>query len=321
MARGKSAKRGKGRGKNSSGEGKGKMVSIVSRGYNESLAQINKLNQMSQSIREAPRVADRKLDDLRFALYSMNERQRSIKNEIELVKQEVQEEANTVYRILSQFTNLRKAPELSKSSTKIAELDKKDSASNDAFVRQVKVSSGQEYEIAQSVVFELMAEKELVRRNSLSRHIKKAVAQLKKADADALRLQTMGGGMVDNSEAVNSIRNSQSTMVLNTILIPMLSARSSTWARLNALSKASSSGTDAVETKFKAITDAIDRSKGSDAQKSKGWFSAVIGTEAVKSIGDLYTLLRELSSELRKRASALLTLKGYFSAASKTLSV
>lgn len=365
MARGKSTKRGggsgKGRGKKS-GESSGRLQSILNRGYSESAAQINKLSDISQSLRADPRALDRKVDDVRFVLRSMQERQRGITNEIGMVRDEMEEELRTLYRIISQFTNLKDSPTLKRAATtadiaaglgksgdiiylpesdmKLDEVDKKDGVSIDpatksknkggnavAFDKSVKITPGEEYEVAQSVVGELRAEKAIVNRNKLQGALSKAIKKLQEADREANKIQMMGAGMMfasDNSGMAESVRNNHALMGLNFLLFPLLTARSKAWKRMASLVKAGASSKDKIVDSFDSLIAMFDReSKASDAQKTSGWFSALVNTSAqnLHSIGDVHAEIRKLTAKLRRRSTALLTLKSYFAASSSVMGI
>lgn len=363
MARGKSAKRGggsgKGRGKKS-GESSGRLQSILNRGHSESAAQINKLSDISQSLRADPRALDRKVDDVRFVLRSMQERQRGITNEIGMVRDEMEEELRTLYRIISQFTNLKSSPTLKREATdadvtaglagakkemiylpesemKLDEVDKTDGVTLDdknkrtsaksAFDKSVKIPSGEEYEVAQSVVGELRAEKTIVNRNKLQGALSKAVKKLQEADREANKIQMMGAGMMfaaDNSGMAESVRNNHALMGLNFLLFPLLTARSKAWKRMASLVKAGASSKDKIVDSFDVLIAMFDReSKASDSQKTSGWFSALVNTSAknLHSIGDVHAEIRKLTAKLRRRSTALLTLKSYFAASSSVMGI
>lgn len=364
MARGKSTKRGGGRGKKSSqGSGSGgKLQSILNKGYSESAAQINKLSDISQSLRADPRALDRKVDDVRFILRSMQERQRGITNEIGMVRDEMEEELRSLYRIISQFTNLKESPSLKRVATaaevsakvakagekvsltesemKLDEIDKTDGVATNsdnkrdknttiAFDKSVKVEKNNEYEVAQSVVGELRAEKAIVNRNKLQGALSKAIKKLQEADREANKIQMMGAGMMfaaDNSGMAESVRNNHALMGLNFLLFPLLTARSKAWKRMASLVKAGASSKDNIVDSFDGLIAMFDReSKASDSQKTSGWFSALVSTDHAEknlnSIGDVHSKIRELTSKLRRRSTALLTLKSYFAASSSVMGI
>jgi hypothetical protein len=325
-------------------------MGILNRGFNDTSSQVSKLNQMAQSIRELPRQADRALDDMRFVLRSMSQRQSHITSEIGIVKDEMKEELSTIYRILSQFTNLRADPVYVDSGNKnalytgdelkIENINKRDGRTSKdpvAFATDIVTTAGEEFDIAQSVLFELKSENTIVRRNNLGKVIKRCETMLKKGTQEATRYIKMGAAMMggDTSSMAESVRNNQGKMVLSTLVFPLVTVRTNSWKRYASVLKAESSDGNDISESFETLAKKLNRALGVEPQPSVGWFSAVVRKPAtpdkdigkpnaanLSSVADLPKELRTLATRLRKRNTALLTLKLYFSAAqnSKTLS-
>lgn len=338
MARGKSTKRGGGRGKKSSRGGgsdnaKGRMLSILNKGYSESVSQVNELSRISSGLRDGARSVDRKIDDVSFVLLSMAARQTAISDDILIVKQDVREELGAIYRILSQITNLNKESKTNiindpskPAETKMEEVDAKDGVKFSDGVRKTDVAKfegtyqvpkgSDAFEILQGLVFELRAEPDFVRKNNLSGPLQKAEAAMNKIQKEAEKSQSIGGMIMDNSANIEMMRNSNASLILSQMIMPLTGIRRKIWYKLFALEKAAGSSTsgDDIRKALEELAKKLKRPTGTE--QSSGWVSGLFRGGTVTSPGDIHSEIRKVSGMLRKRATALLTLKGYFSAAS-----
>lgn len=307
------------------------MLSVVSQGLAQAREDAKKVNDIGLVLRRAPRKADESFMAQELILRSMKDRQENLVRKVERITETVEEDLATIYRTLSQMTNLAStpptvkeatasAPEADRKNLTVRTIDKKDGLKTDKKAKSKTIEEFKAYmdadlltyDVVSALIFDLQAEPQLIKRYKLDKAIASAqrhVTKIERLESKPIKMNSFSSNNMEY-EKENAARN-----MANSLVNSLSKARSSAWVRLLAVDKVESGGSGkTIAIQIQALIELI---RPESLRGSPGFFTALFKGDAkgktALTIGPIAKPIRELSVALRRQVSSLSMLKNQFS--------